>query len=314
MEVVRDEAVLRLNQDNVRTLQDRLAAVQVQFGGGMVTRTDVEQAQARLAQARSGATAAALQLTVSRAAFESTIGRPAETLARASEPAHLPLSKEAALAVAVDESPLIAQARGASRGADYAVDEAVGALLPQLSLSAQYQYLHDVAGTNIYALSGTQQNIAILGQLTIPIYQGGAEEAGVRRAEQLRAQSRFAALAAERKVRQDLETAWQALASARARFETSQAEMQADLAVIGGVTEEQKGGERSVLDILNAQVELLGAQVAVETSRSEIVVAAYRLLAAMGRLRAAALGLPVPLYDPVEHYNKTAGAWFGLGD
>jgi outer membrane protein len=314
MEVVRDEAVLRLNQDNVRALQDRLAAVQTQFSAGMVTRTDVEQAQARLAQARSGATAASLQLAVSRAAFESTIGRPAETLVPAPEPAHLPLSKDAALAVAVDESPLIVQARGAARGADYGVAEAVSALLPQMSLSAQYQYLHDVAGTNIYALSGTQQNIAILGQLTIPIYQGGAEEAGVRRAEQLRAQSRYATLAAERKVRQELEAAWQSLASARARFETDRAEMQADLAVIGGVTEEQKGGERSVLDILNAQVELLGAQVAVETSRSEIVVAAYRLLAAMGRLRAAALGLAVPLYDPAEHYNKTADAWFGLGD
>jgi outer membrane protein len=314
IDLLRDEAVVARNQDNVRTLQSRLGAVRTQFNAGAVTRTDVNQVEARFALARAALTSADLQQALSRAAFESVIGRPAETLEEAPPPAGLPPSKESALAVAGRESPGLVRARAMARASDYAVDEAVGALLPQLSLSAQYQYLRDAAAPNIYVLNGVQQNLALIGQLTIPIYQGGGEEAGVRRAGELRAQSEAAILVAERAVRQEVEGAWQSFASAQAALASSRTAAEADQAAVEGVTEEQKGGERSVLDILNAQAELVTAQIAVETARHDVGLAGYRLLAAMGQMRAAALKLPVPLYDPADHYNKSANAWFGLGD
>jgi outer membrane protein len=314
LDVVRDQAVLRLNQDYVRTLQGRLEAVQTQHDAGMVTRTDVDQARARLSQARAGAASAQSQLAVSRAAFEAVIGQPAGMLDDPVAPPVLPPSREAAVAVAVGESPVLTRARAQARASDYVVDEAVGALLPQFNLLAQYQYLRDAAGTNIYATSGVQQNMAVLGQLTIPIYQGGGEEAGVRRAEQLRAQAQAAVIVAERGVRQDVENAWQTMTSAQAALGQNRAQIQADQQAVDGVTEEQRGGERSVLEILNAQAELLVAQVAVEASRHDSIASAYRLLAAMGRMNARALKLPVKLYDPQEYYERNATAWFGLGD
>jgi len=314
MDVLRDEAITRLNQDYVRTLQSRLDAVQTQHDAGMVTRTDVDQARARLSQARAGATSAALQLSVSRAAFESVVGRPAETLDDAVIPPALPATIDAALAVAADESPILTRARAQARASDYGVQEAIGALLPQLSVSAQYQYLRDAAGTNIYATSGVQQNMTVFGQLNIPIYQGGGEEAGVRRAEQLRAQAQATVVSAERSVRQGVENAWQTLAAMQVALGYNRAQARADQGAVDGVTQEQRGGERSVLEILNAQEELLVAQVAVEASRHDSVLAAYRLLAATGRMNAHSLGLPVQLYDPRAYYEKNATAWFGLGD
>jgi outer membrane protein len=314
MDVIRDEAVVRLNQDYVRTLQGRLDAVQAQHDAGMVTRTDVDQARARLSQAKAGAASAQLQLSVSRTAFETVTGLPAAALDEVSAPPSLPASREAAIAVAVGDNPVLTRARAQARSSDYLVDEAVGAMLPQFSLSAQYQYLRDAAGTNIYATSGVQQNMAVLGQLTIPIYQGGGEEAGVRRAEQVRAQAQAAIVVAERSVRQEVENAWQTLTSTRVALDHNRAQALADQKAVEGVSQEQRGGERSVVEILNAQAELLVAQVAVEASRHDSILAAYRLLAAMGHMNARSLRLPVKLYDPREYYEKTANAWFGLGD
>jgi outer membrane protein len=314
MDVLRDEAVLRLNRANMHTLQSRLDAVQTQRSAGAVTRTDVEQARARLALAQTNAAAAELQLAASRAAFEAVIGRPAETLEESPQAPSLPASRDAVLALAVAEDPTLIQAKAEVDAADYAVDDAVGAMLPQFSLSAQYQYLRDAAGTNIYATNSPQQNLAVVGQLTIPLYQGGGEEAGVRRAKELRSQSQFAVAAAERTTQQNVESAWQAVAAAQATLASNRVQMQADEAAVDGVTQEQRGGERSVLDILNAQEELLNAQIAVEGSKHDTVVAAYRLLASAGQMTAASLRLPVKLYDPQEHYDKDATAWFGFGD
>jgi outer membrane protein len=314
MDVLRDEAALRLNRTNMHTLQSRLEAVQTQHSAGAVTRTDVDQARARLALAQSNVAAAELQIAASRAAFEAVIGRPAETLEDAPRPPTLPASRDAALALAVAENPTLVEAKAEVRASDFAVDDAVGAMLPQFSLSAQYQYLRDAAGTNVFATNSPQQNLAVVGQITIPIYQGGGEEAGVRRAKELRSQSQLAVATAERDVRQTVESAWQGVVAAQATLTSNRAQMQADEAAVDGVTQEQRGGERSVLDILNAQEEFLGAQIAVEASKHDVVVAAYRLLASTGQLTANALRLPVTLYDPQEHYDKTATAWFGLGN
>ena len=159
-----------------------------------------------------------------------------------------------------------------------------------------------------------QQVLSVVGQVTVPIYQAGGDEAAVRRAKEIRQQSTIAIAAAERNVRQDVSSAWQAFRSAQSAIGANEAQVDADQRAVTGATQEQQAGERSVIDVLNAQQELVSAQVALAVSKHDSVVAAYRLLAATGQLNARTLGLSVRTYDPLTHYDEDANAWVGFGD
>ena len=211
-------------------------------------------------------------------------------------------------------SPKVLQARADLRAADYAVTDAIGAMLPQISVSGQYQYLKDAGGTNIYATNAGQNILSVVGQVTVPIYQGGQEDATVRRAKELRSQAELAVVTAQRAARQDVDGAWEAFQAAKTQIAANEAQVKADQFAVDGVTQEQQAGERSILDILNAQQELLNAQVSLVTAQHDYVVAAYRVLWATGRLSARALSLNVNYYDPRRHYDEDAGAWYGLGN
>jgi len=314
MDVVRDSESLRINRDNVSTLETEFADVKTELAAGEVTKTDTSQAEARLARARADEAIAEAQLATSRATFENIIGTPAETLERSPTLPPLPKTKEQALDLALKSHPDLLEARASERAANYAVDDAAGALLPQVTLSGQYQYLRDAAGTNIYTTRNPQSVVSVLGQVSVPIYQGGQEEATVRRAKDAHSQAELGIVVAERNVRQDLDSAWQALRSADAAIAANEAQEAADQTAIAGVKQEQEAGERSVLDVLNAQEELFSAEVALVSARHDRVIAAYKLLAAAGELNARALALNVKLYDPRDHYNDAANAWFGLGN
>ena len=314
LDVVRDDRILALNQENERTLQAELDAARTQHGAGAVTRTDVDQAQARLARAQSDLATAQRQLIASREAFDAVIGRPAGTLDQQPPLPPMPASLDAARGIGASRSPKIVQAQADWRAADYAVDDALGALLPQLSISGQYQYLRDAAGTNVFATKQPQTIMSITGQVTVPIYQGGGEEATIRRAKELRGQSQLAIATAQRAVWQDVGNAWQGYVSARLQIVANDQQVASDQSALDGVKQEQQAGERSILDILNAQQELYSAQIAAVTARHDATVAAYRVLWATGQLDAKTLALPVTYYDPVEHYDEDAGAWFGLGE
>ncbi|MGH6827329.1 MAG: TolC family protein, partial [Rhizomicrobium sp.] len=225
---------------------------------------------------------------------------------------HLPQTRQAALEVALKQNPDLDEARANERATSYAVDDAVGALLPQVAVSGQYQYLLNAPNQSIFGISGPQQVMGVTAEVNIPIYQGGAEEATVRRAKDVHDQAGMALVSAERGVRQSLDSAWDALTAAQAAIVADESQNKADQNAVGGVKQEQEAGERSVLDILNAQQELFVAEVELAASDHDRVVAAYRLLAAMGQLTARAQALSVPLYDPEAHYNDNAHAWFGF--
>ena len=314
MDVVRDSEALRINRDNVSTLETEFTDVKTELAAGEVTKTDASQAEARLARARADEALAESQLAASRATFENVIGTPAETLEREPPLPTLPTTKDRALDLALKDHPDLLEARASERAANYAVDDAAGALLPQVTLSGQYQYLKDAAGTNIYTTKNPQSVVSVLGQVSVPIYQGGQEEATVRRAKDSHAQAELGIVVAERGVRQDLDSAWQALRSADMAIAADEQQEAADRTAIAGVKQEQEAGERSVLDVLNAQEELFSAEVALVSARHDREIAAYKLLSATGQLNARALGLNVKLYNPRDHYEDAAGAWFGLGN
>jgi len=314
MDVVRDSTSVELGRENVRTLESELKAVTSELAAGAVTHTDELQAEARLARAKSDLAVADLNLAASRAEFESVIGRPAESLEDAPPMPRLPATTDEALSLALRLNPNLVAAKENIRAADYAVDDAAGALLPEVSVSGQYQYLRDAAGTNIFATKSPQQILSVLGQVSIPIYQGGDDEATVRRAKDVLHRYELDSVTAERGVRQNVETSWQALLSEKLALAASDAEAQADQAAVGGVSQERQGGERSELDVLNAQQEYINARIAANVARHDYIIAAFRVLSATGQLTARDLGLAVKLYDPRTHYEENAHAWFGFGE
>ena len=313
MNVVRDSAIVELREANVSLLTKQRDSTKVQFDAGALTRTDVAQSEARLAGAQSDLTTAQGQLATSRATFLQTIGRPSETLETSPALPPLPGTQADVVALAMKQNPQLIAAQENERAASFAVDDAYGALLPQLSVQGQYFYSHGNLTNSIGQAGTTDHGLALLGLLNVPIYQGGADHAAVRQSQELHDQARQVVDVANRQAEQVATSAWQVFQSAQATIKSTQATEQADEIAFRGVSKEQQVGGRTILDVLNAQQELLNAQVAVVSAQRDTVVAAYQVLAASGGLTAKALGLKVKLYDPVEHYDDDESRWIGFG-
>jgi outer membrane protein len=316
MNVARDEATVNLEQNNVAVLQKQLDATQEQFKVGELTKTDVAQSQARLAGAQAQLTIARGQLAASRANFEQVIGRPAETLDDQPPFPKTPKTEDEAIDIAAKSSPIVLSAMEAEKAADYAVDDAVGSLAPQVSVQGQYQYQQLGAGGSAALLgqSGTTHVASVFGVVTVPIYQGGAEEASVRQAKELHGRTQLLVADADRQARANVQAAWETYSSAQASIESDKVQVAADTTALEGVRKEQEVGARTILDVLNAQQELLNAQVAVISAERDAYVAAYQLLQAMGELTARYLALNVKFYDATEHYDDDADKWIGFGN
>ncbi|HEX4303445.1 MAG TPA: TolC family outer membrane protein [Rhizomicrobium sp.] len=319
MDVVRDTQVLRLREHNVQVLQKQADATQAQFNAGSLTRTDVAQAQARLAGAQSDLTAAQSQLATSNANFVQAIGRMPETLeAEPALPPALPTGVDDSITLALKQNPAIVQARENEIVADYSVDDAIGAMLPTLSVQGQYGVsqgsLISPFGTTQLGGGTTSHALTVTGQLNVPIYQAGVEEATLRQAKELHAQSQLNVAVSDRQVRDAVAVAWAAFEAAEASIASNEAAVRANEIAFEGVSKEQQVGGRTILDVLNAEQELLNSSVALVTAKRTAEVAAFQVLAAAGTLTAQNLGLKVKLYDPQEHYDNDAAAWVGFGD
>jgi outer membrane protein len=230
----------------------------------------------------------------------------------------LPGTVDDTTARAMKQNPAILQARENEAAADFAIDDAVGALLPSVSVQGQYFYSHgsqnSVGGFGSGGGPTTEHGASVLGLLNVPIYQGGADEAAVRQAKELHDQATQNLNLANTQVQDNATSAWANFQSALGTIKSTEATQQADEIAYEGVFKEQQVGSRTVLDVLNAQQELLNAQVAVVTAKRNTVVAAYQVLASMGALTAKDLGLKVKLYDPVDHYDDDESRWVGFGD
>ena len=212
LDVIRDEATLRLRKDYVALLQRQRDATQAQFRIGTLTRTDMAQSQARLAGAQSDLVNAQAQLGISRSNFEHVIGRPAETLEIEPALPVLPKEEQSAIDEAFKLNPSLEAARHNVKAADYAVQEAEGTLLPQFNVTAGYGYSQN----NPSFGTTTIHSFDVMANVNIPIYQGGSEYAGVRQAQQLRSQAELTVSDVQRQVADAVHTAWQSYLSAAA--------------------------------------------------------------------------------------------------
>ena len=319
MDVVRDAAILDLRKHNVEVLQKQADATQAQFNAGSLTRTDVAQSQARLADAQSQLTAAQGNLAGSTANFLQAIGRQPETLEHdPALPPALPASVEDSTTLALKQNPNIVVSRENEVAANYAIDDAFGAMLPTFSVQGQYGYGQGSLVSPTGGFNGTphtaQHAITVTGQLNVPIYQAGVEEATLRQAKELHAQAELNIHVSDRAVRDAVAIAWAQFESAEASLASNEAAVRANRIAFEGVSKEQSVGGRTILDVLNAEQELLNASVNLVTAKRNAVVAAFQVLSASGALTAANLGLKVRLYDPTVHYDQDAAAWIGFGD
>lgn len=305
--VIADEAVLNFRRDNVMLLSGQLDMTQQRVNIGDITVTDLQLVQARLAAANAEVQTAEARLTASRAEFLRAIGRPAESLETMPPLPPIPEGAMQATMFALENNPDLNTAREQARVADAAVDVATGALLPSLSVQGQYAKSRDQAGLGVEL-----ESTSVIAQVRVPIYQGGAEYAGVRQAKQNRSKATFTIGDIERQVRQNVDSAWQATISARAAMALYEQQVQAAQLAYEGFAEGVRAGERSTYDMLNSAQELLSARVSLAVSRREYWNSAYELAVAEGNLTAQALNLPVTPYNPQLYYDRNSRRWFGL--
>lgn len=307
--VIRDQETLRLNVNNVQVLQRQLDATNERFRVGEITRTDVAQAESRLAGARSARANAEGTLQTSRATFRRVVGLAPERLV-APQPLGVPVRAEAeAREVAMRNNPAVVAALFDEAAARDAVDVQMAALLPQVSVQAQAFRSDNQQQPHT---RGTGQQITA--NLSVPLYQGGAEHAAVRQARQDAVRLRQVVDDQRRQAMQQATQAWEGLQSARAQVESVRAQIRAAEIALDGVQREAVVGSRTTLDVLNAEQELLNARVTLVQALSSVVTASYNLAGAVGRLTARDLALPVAQYDMEAYYNTVRSRWFGTGD
>ena len=308
MNVRRDQEFVALAENNVRVISEQLRAAEDRFAVGEVTRTDVSQANARLAQSRASLAAQEGALARSFQAYGRVVGAPPGDLSAPPPVPPLPATLAEAVQEALDNHPAVRAARFDEEQARFDIATAQGALLPTVTLSGSVSYSEDQSATLSNGITSGQVQL----QARIPLYQGGAAYAGVRRTQAVRSQRMSQIHETTRAVQEAVENAWTDLETARITTRAGREQVAAAQLAFEGVTEEAKLGSRTTLDVLDAEQELLNARSNVVSSERDEYVAAYALLSAIGRLSVQGLGVPVEPYDPNENYVAVNDKFFGF--
>ena len=315
MDVIRDEATVGLNRNNVQVLEVNLKATSDRFEIGDVTRTDVAQSNSRLALARADLRSAEAALVASRERYVQIVGRVPVDLQPPPPLAGLPASPEEAVQTALDDNPDLAAAHQRAKAAGFDAKAAGAGRFPTVSLYTSGDYstyfgsLGGGAGGTGFAQSQTTAQAGV--RATIPLFQGGLPAARQRQAQANASAAQEQEISAERQVIANVRSAFTQWRAANDVITLNQTAVDAAALSLEGVRAENTVGNRTILNILDAEQELLRAQVGLVAARRNAYVAAFNLLAAMGRAQAADLGFdPATLYDPEVNYRRVRGRVF----
>ena len=312
LDVIRDRQVVAIRQRGVGAFQGQYRGTNERFKAGELTRTDVAQANAGLASARSLLALAQANLKASEASYVQVIGHQPGNLSGAPM-AKLPRSLDEALNIAHETNPQILAAAHTADAAGHNIGVVGSALLPQADL----QGIYSLSGTQGYssvpatALPFDTSNLTLQGVVTVPIYEGGLVYSQVRQAKQQASQSRLNVIDAVRQVRQAVATAWGNLVAAQQILVSNATNVSASQLALDGMQEEYKVGSRSTLDVLTAEETLITALVSRVTAQHEQILASYQVQSSIGHLTGRYLHL-APVYDPTENYNNVHNKWIGL--
>ena len=308
LNVVEAQATLDLTISNQHVFEKQREATIDRFQVGEVTRTDVAQSDSALAQAIAQRQQADGALQVARAAYERDVGSPPGMLTAPTDTVALPASKEEALALASSNNPDVVAAQYNRVAAEDDVKVVRSQLLPSLSLNAS------VARTNDELFETIRVNSeSVTAQLTVPLYESGSVYADTRAAKQT-VEVRVSQFDQARlQATESASAAWEQLKETSANVASFESQIKANILALQGVQQESLVGERTVLDVLNAEQALFQSQVSLVQAQHDEFVAKYSLVAAVGRLTAGSLGLAVPIYDPEAHLSAVRNKWIGTG-
>jgi len=311
MNLLQTAAILELQRSNVNVLEVTLRQTRDRFTAGEVTRTDVAQAESRLAGGRSQLSLAESNYVTAQANYQQVIGVPAPSRQAPAAPVDRlsPRTLDGGIARGRTEHPAITTAMHNVDIAVHQVKIAEGALAPTLSAVGNVQKSYG-STSQLAVLENLSASIAA--QYSVPIYQGGTEYATIRQAKETLGQRRLDLDTARDQVQSQVVQAWGQLEAAKAQINATQAQVTAAEVALNGVREEARVGQRTTLDVLNAQQDLVNARVALVTAQRDRVVASYTVLAAVGSLSPQVLGLNIAVYDPVVHYHQVRDAWGGV--
>ncbi|MFA6218777.1 MAG: TolC family outer membrane protein [Erythrobacter sp.] len=311
MDVLRNEAIVSLNANQVEVLKVNLQATSDRYEIGDLTRTDVAQSQSRLASAQGNLQTTQANLISARETYISLVGSAPQDLQAPPQLPNLPQDIEAAVDFALENNPDLIAAKDRAKAAGFDTEVAGSGRLPTVSLfgSATYtNFFNTLAGgSSFLAQRETTANAGV--QVTIPIFQGGLPAARQRQAAARETAALEQVIAAERDVIVQVRAAWSSWRASLAVIESGQLAVEAAALSLEGVKAENSIGNRDILDVLNAEQELLSARSQLVTARRNAYVAGFSLLAAMGRAEARDLGLSDEgvLYDPTENYRRVRG-------
>ncbi len=306
LDVLRTESILRLNDRNVAALQAELEDARQRNTVHETSLTDIAQIQARLSLGEAARAQALGAVGSAKAGFANVAGYPPGALEPVPAPGSLPSSLEEAIELARGSNPIMTSARQRAESARHGVDVVASELMPQVSLDAEHD--RRLGSTS----AGSEQVAsALLLRLKVPLYSSGATEARLRAQKHAAGQASVQAVQSRRDVDESTSAAWNDLARFRAEQVSQSAQIRSAEIALKGSRLEEAQGQRTKLDVLNAQLELFYARTAACSSLFQERAAAYRLLVAMGAMTVEGLGLPVPPHDPAVNYSQTRDRWFG---
>jgi outer membrane protein len=308
MDYLRDAAIVEVQRNNTKVLEQTLIQVRERFELGELTRTDVAQSEAQLAAGKTQQLTAEANLTTTRSNFVRITGAEPQQLAPGSPVDHmLPATLSAAIDLGLAQNPNVTAAMFGIDVNYLQVRVNEGALLPTVTLQAAVQQSYEPSQV-IFREFGA----SAVAQVSAPLYQGGAEYSLIRQSKETLAQQRFNLETVRDQTRANVVTAWGQLVAGKAQVGSAQSQVTASEVALNGVREEAAEGQRITLDVLNAEQALVNARVALVTAQHDRVVASYAVLNAVGRLSPQVLKLPTAAYDPSVHYQQVRNAWVGV--
>ncbi|MBN9040144.1 MAG: channel protein TolC [Rhizobiales bacterium 62-47] len=308
MDYLRDSAIVEVQKSNTRVLEQTLKQTRDRFNVGEVTRTDVAQSEAQLAAGKTQELTAESNLNTTRSNFRRIIGNEPSQLAPGSPvDRFLPNTLASAVNLSLVENPNVTASMYGIDVSFLQVKVAEGALFPTVTLQvgAQQSYEQQISIPKQFVASA-------IAQVSVPIFQGGAEYSLIRQSKETLAQQRLNLEQVRDQTRATVVQAWGQLLASKAQVSSAQAQVQASEIALNGVREEAKAGQRTTLDVLNAQQALVNARVALVTAQHDRVVASYSSLSAIGRLSPQVLKLKTNIYDPSVHYHQVRDSWVGV--
>ena len=304
-DVIRDKAVLRLNQNNERVLRRQLEATKDRFEVGEVTRTDVAQAESRLSRAIADRIQAIGDLKSSHARYKNVVGNYPKELQKALPLSKLPANETESVAIARVFNPNVLVAKHDLKSAKAKIKIVEGELYPTIDIEGELSR-RDQATSK----TSKKDQISLTARLSLPLYQGGGTRARIRAAKQSLSQKAIVLNGAIHTAIANASQSWERLSTARAQLRAFDSEVRAAEIALQGVRQEAGVGSRTVLDVLDAEQELLDARVRLVRAERDVIVATFMVRQAVGSLTAEKLSLPVKLYNVNKHYDSVAKHWF----